>query len=245
MTRRYLAGRQPWFKGAFAAVVGLGGDYRHPASRAEFAHVIAEQPPDAVCVAIGGGPTRVHPRLVNLNLAPFPNVDVVGTAFDLPFADGSVAAVYCEAVLEHLEFPERAVAEMFRVLRPGGQAFAVTPFLQGFHGYPSHYQNYTLIGHRRLFERVGFETVAAGVCVGPVRALVDIVAKTLATSLPGVVGKASAACWLLFGVLIRPFDLILNRLPEAHRVASTTYVRCRKPAGADVGDAILSGLGAT
>lgn len=232
MRRRYLAGGQPWFKRAFAAVVGIGGDYRHPDSRAEFVHAIVEQPLDAVCVSIGGGPERRHPRLVNLNLAPFPNVDVVGSAFDLPFADGSVGAVYCEAVLEHLEFPERAVAEMFRVLRPGGQVFAVTPFLQGFHGYPSHYQNYTLIGHRRLFERAGFETVAAGVCVGPVRALVDIVAKTLAVSLPGVVGKAAAACWLLFGVLIRPLDLILNRLPEAHRVASTTYVRCRKPAGA-------------
>ncbi|HEY6065191.1 MAG TPA: hypothetical protein VIY96_03490, partial [Thermoanaerobaculia bacterium] len=28
-------------------------------------------------VSVGGGPRRVHPRFVNLNLAPFPNVDVV------------------------------------------------------------------------------------------------------------------------------------------------------------------------
>ena len=231
MERRYLAGRPSLVKRAFRAVVGLGGDYRHPASRAAFVQAIVEQPPGALCIAVGGGPQRAHPRLVNLNLAPYPNVDVVGTAFALPFADVSVGAVYCEAVLEHLEDPERAVAEIFRVLRPGGQVLAVTPFLQGFHGYPSHYQNYTLVGHRFLFEHAGFEVVGSGLCVGPVRALVDIVAKVLAVSLPGVVGKAAAGCWLLLGVLLRPLDLILNRVREAHRVASTTFVRCRKPAG--------------
>jgi SAM-dependent methyltransferase len=36
-------------------------------------------------------------------------------------------------VIEHLEFPERAVAEMYRVLKPGGLALLNTPFLQAFH----------------------------------------------------------------------------------------------------------------
>lgn len=183
-------------------------------------------------MAVGGGPKRVHPRLVNLNLAPFPNVDLVGTALSLPFASASVAAVHCEALLEHLEFPELAVKEMFRVLRPGGQVFAATPFLQSFHGYPGHFQNYTLPGHRRFFERAGFEIVASGLCVGPVRALVDLVAKLFQVIIPGLAGQGLAGCWLLIGVLLRPIDVLLNRVPSAHRVASTTFVHARKPLSA-------------
>ncbi|MFE9452882.1 methyltransferase domain-containing protein [Streptomyces sp. NPDC006739] len=44
-----------------------------------------------------------------------------GDAFALPAADASVDVVWCERVLQHLAEPERAVAEMARVLRPGGR----------------------------------------------------------------------------------------------------------------------------
>ncbi len=47
---------------------------------------------------------------------------VDGTADALPVADGSVDLVWCERVLQHLEDPAAAVAEIARVLRPGGRA---------------------------------------------------------------------------------------------------------------------------
>lgn len=45
---------------------------------------------------------------------------VVGDAAGLPFADGAVAAVVSGLVLNFLPGPERAVAEMARITRPGG-----------------------------------------------------------------------------------------------------------------------------
>ncbi|MFE0508496.1 methyltransferase domain-containing protein [Streptomyces sp. NPDC058964] len=44
-----------------------------------------------------------------------------GDALALPVPDASVDVVWCERVLQHLAEPDRAVAEMARVLRPGGR----------------------------------------------------------------------------------------------------------------------------
>jgi ubiquinone/menaquinone biosynthesis C-methylase UbiE len=46
---------------------------------------------------------------------------VAGDAYSLPFEESTVDVVRCERVLQHLEEPERAVAEIARVLRPGGR----------------------------------------------------------------------------------------------------------------------------
>jgi SAM-dependent methyltransferase len=50
---------------------------------------------------------------------------VDGDAAALPFADASVDAITCERVFQHLAAPDRAAAEIARVLRPGGRV-AVT-----------------------------------------------------------------------------------------------------------------------
>ncbi|MFD5465724.1 methyltransferase domain-containing protein [Kitasatospora sp. NPDC127059] len=46
---------------------------------------------------------------------------LAGDALALPPADGELDAVWCERVLQHLNDPAGAVAEMARVLRPGGR----------------------------------------------------------------------------------------------------------------------------
>jgi len=180
-------------------------------------------------ISIGGGPRRVDPRLRTLNVGFFRNVDVVGDAHALPFRESSVGAIHCEAVLEHLERPESAVAEMHRVLEPGACVFAATPFLQAYHGYPEHYQNFTLRGHSSLFARSGFEIVSAGACVGPTFTLVDLLSNWAREQLPTRV--VSRGVWLLFrvlGRLIVPLDRWFLRSSASHKLASSTFVLARK-----------------
>ena len=51
---------------------------------------------------------------------------VLGDATRLDFADNSFDVVCALDMLEHVEFPEKVVAEISRVLRPGGQFFFYT-----------------------------------------------------------------------------------------------------------------------
>jgi uncharacterized protein YbaR (Trm112 family) len=102
-------------------------DYRTKASQEAFRSLFDGLPDSALCLSVGGGPTREHSKLTNLNIGPFPNVDVVADAHCLPYADGVVDVVYCEAVFEHLHTPTTAAREMLRVLKHGGQAFVCTP----------------------------------------------------------------------------------------------------------------------
>lgn len=53
-------------------------------------------------------------------------------ADDLPFADGSLDAIRADRVLIHVPDPEKAIAEMVRVLRPGGRIVLSEPDMVGF-----------------------------------------------------------------------------------------------------------------
>jgi ubiquinone/menaquinone biosynthesis C-methylase UbiE len=54
---------------------------------------------------------------------------VVGSGHDLPFPNASFDIVICTEVLEHIQQRERLVADMARVLAPGGLAYAAFPNL--------------------------------------------------------------------------------------------------------------------
>jgi SAM-dependent methyltransferase len=203
-------------------------DFRSEESKQAFLSTFSHLSANALCLSIGGGPTRPDPIFVNLNIGPFPNVDVVADAYALPYGDETVDAIFCEAVLEHLEFPDKAVAEMQRVLRIGKKLFAATPFLQSYHGYPNHFQNFTLTGHQKLFERAGFHVSASGACVGPTVALSQLLSVYGKSYFPRPLRRIAGGAIDLFSIAVKPFDRVLNKTSGAHILASTTYLCATK-----------------
>jgi ubiquinone/menaquinone biosynthesis C-methylase UbiE len=85
------------------------------------------------------------------------NVDLFGTAYAIPSPDGAFDTALCTAVLEHLEEPQAALEECFRVLTPGGVAIYSVPFIWHIHEAPRDFYRYTEFGLRYLFEKAGFE----------------------------------------------------------------------------------------
>ncbi|MBA4317337.1 MAG: hypothetical protein C0412_02950 [Flavobacterium sp.] len=181
-----------------------------------------------VNISIGGGPIRIDENITNLNIGPFPNVDVVGDAHNLPYADESVDFIHSEAVFEHLYNPLKAAQEMYRVLKKGKSAYVCTPFMQAYHGYPHHYQNYTITGHQQLFKSVGFSIVEAGPSTGPVFTIFDLNGLFLNEYLPFPINKLFKYVWHMLGVIIKPYDKVLLKKKNSYMLASTTYVLLRK-----------------
>lgn len=64
--------------------------------------------------------------------------------------------VLCTEVLEHIDQPQRALAEMYRVLQPGGQLVLTVPFLSRLHEEPHDYYRYTTYGLQTLLAEAGF-----------------------------------------------------------------------------------------
>jgi SAM-dependent methyltransferase len=102
--------------------------------------------------------------VVSLDVYASPHTTFVADGHRLPLVDGSVDAVWIQAVLEHVLDPPAVVAEIHRVLKPDGIVFADTPFMQQVHEGIYDFTRFTLHGHRWLFRR--FEVIDAGVTRG-------------------------------------------------------------------------------
>lgn len=179
---------------------------------------------------IGSGPRRyADPSVQNVDILPYPGVAIVAPADRIPLADASVARIFSDNVLEHLTDPVAAVAEMQRLLEPGGVAYVAVPFLYPFHSSPSDYQRFTSMGLRELFK--GFEIVELGVRAGPFSALTawlnHLIGVLLSFGSPGLESVFTNIVMFLTFPLKLP-DVILNHWPGAEKVAAVLYCVVRK-----------------
>ena len=87
------------------------------------------------------------------------NVDLIGSAYQIPAENDTFDSALCTAVLEHLEEPELALQECYRVLKKGGIAVYSIPFIWHIHEEPRDFYRYSKYGIEYLFNKVGFETL--------------------------------------------------------------------------------------
>ncbi|HWX18421.1 MAG TPA: class I SAM-dependent methyltransferase [Candidatus Binatia bacterium] len=83
--------------------------------------------------------------------------EVVCSALELPFPDGSFDTVVSTEVLEHLPDPLRALREMQRTLRPGGHLILSTPLYWPRHEVPHDFFRYPYDGLLHLVNESGLE----------------------------------------------------------------------------------------
>lgn len=87
--------------------------------------------------------------------------DIICDITAIPEPDASFDAILCTEVLEHVPDPLAALAELTRLLRPGGSLILTAPFCSLTHMAPFHYTTgFSRYFYRCHLERLGFDIVA-------------------------------------------------------------------------------------
>ena len=199
-----------------------------------FINRVRQTNPDAIILNIGSGSTA-YDAVVNIDVAPFAHVEVVGDAIALPVLDSVLDAVVTQGVLEHVRQPHQAVSEIRRVLKPGGLSLHELPFMQGDHTASDcpDFWRFTLSGAESLFQ--GFQVLERGVAVGPSSALTWLLRDYLAILLSFnniYLHRAAMRLMALVTFPLKYLDHLVARSRFASTIASAFYVVVQRPPGA-------------
>lgn len=176
------------------------------------------------------GLSRAGYRVRYLVLDPGPGADAMAMAEALPVASGCADVVLCTQVLEHVLDPGSSVAEMARVLKPGGVCVLTTHGTWFYHPDPEDYWRWTPAGLVSLISRSGFSRVSVEPVGGTKLALAVLCLtafeRAAGQGLAGAVARRLlvtpanwvASRWLMRDVTGRvslPGELVINYLVTA------------------------------
>jgi SAM-dependent methyltransferase len=216
----------------YYVVKNIYGDHNKSASvKAAIFNLIKEMPDDFEGLNIGSGQTKLHKNIKNLELEPGQNIDYVGSVLAIPCSDNFFDVILAQEVLEHVESPDRAVEEIYRVLKVGGYFYLQLPFIIGYHPCPNDYWRFTHQGIRELLSVDKFEIMDLNLSVGPAVGFYRIFVEFLALLFSLGIAILYKPFKLFFAVLCFPvklLDPILIRTNEANRIAGGYYVIGKK-----------------
>lgn len=178
------------------------------------------------------------PNRTTLDVAPRPGVkvDIVADAHHLSvIPSASYEVVVCSEVLEHLHTPAQAVAEMHRVLKPGGRLLVTTRFAFPVHDAPGDYYRFTPYGLRHLFREFEIEEMQAEASTVETMA---VLCQRIGFQCDTLGWRPFKAGWFLLaqlfllgrGVLTREYGDIRHTVTVDQILSSGYFLAARKPA---------------
>jgi SAM-dependent methyltransferase len=197
-------------------------------------------PPNATIFDIGSKEARgtygfgsppAGARVVCVDIAEGAGVDLVADAHDMHMvASDSVDCVVTVSTLEHVRYPQKVVAEIHRILKPGGYVYVNVPFVFPFHGDPDDFYRFSCNGITILCEQ--FERLDSGYNRGPAstmhQLLIHFCAMLFCFNSRALYGiNVDLFGWLLFWV--KYLDAFLGRYSVAGVIHTGAYFIGRKP----------------
>lgn len=157
------------------------------------------------------------------------HIDYFGDAYHIPFDDNFFDSALCTDVLEHLEEPHLAIAETWRVLKPGGYAIYTVPLFWHLHEQPRDFYRYTKFGLNYLFQKNSFEVIE-------IKALSGFLAMLAQESVYFLwrfrhEGGVNPLRWLIppLGMVIQRAAYLLNKIDKSEDFTMEYIAVVRKP----------------
>lgn len=191
---------------------------------------------DLLVVDLGAGGRKIVPWIKTVDAVSLPGTDVICdfSREQTPFQKETVDIVISTGVLEHVADDHRYMAEICRILKPGGLLHIELPFLQQYHEDPIDCRRLTAPGLKLYLEQNGFEVITYGVHIGPTVTILTLLSYYIDLLFTGrsflsrAIGHAGFIAFSIIAWPLRYLDLWLIHKPAAHRLAFGVYSTARK-----------------
>ena len=210
-------------------IVRVSSTFKTKKNKNRIPDLVNSMASDDFLVNIGAGNTDYPPELINFDIEKTSNVDVLADGRKLPLKSGSVSLVISQAVLEHAPDTNANIAEIERIMKPGGLLYLEVPFMQTYHAHPHDYYRFTHQGLRSFLP--DFDILEEGISVGPASAT----ALNLRLFLAQLFSFNNKKLFLVFSVLfawltlpIKYLDYFMENNFMAYVNSSGIYVLARK-----------------
>ena len=181
-----------------------------------------------VALNLGSGNSDFGDDLLNVDLLPYKNVDIICDIENMPFNDNSIDYIINIAVLEHVPNPQKVIAEIQRIMKPGGKLYCFIPFMQPFHASPYDFQRFTYEGMKHQFR--DFEIIKLKP-IGPTSGMLWTVQEWFALVFSFGIKPLHTFLYLLFMIITFPIkflDILLQHHPMSKNIASGFSIECLK-----------------
>ncbi len=85
------------------------------------------------------------------------HIDIFYDGKNIPFAENTFDSVFSSEVFEHVFNLEEILAEIYRVMKPGGRLLFTCPFAWPEHEVPYDFARYSSFGIKHIIEKAGFK----------------------------------------------------------------------------------------
>jgi len=164
---------------------------------------------------------------LSIDIDPGRRPDIVADVSNLQglFAANTFDAVFMLEVLEHVKNPRRAMAEVLRILKPGGMLLLSTPFIFEIHDAPADFWRFTRFGISELlreFEMVQIEP-RNGYCKAMYTPLIRLMYSKF------ILDRFIGLTFTILSVPLYPMIVILDLIISSDYAVTGYHVKATKP----------------
>jgi SAM-dependent methyltransferase len=184
-------------------------------------NILESQNEESFILNIGSGQARIAPNIKNLDIIAGPSVDYVGSAEMIPLDNQAVDLIITQEAFEHIQNPDKAINECFRVLKKGGIIYFQVPFIIGYHPGPTDFLRFTKEGVEEFLTRAGFSVRQIDITVGGATGYYRISVEFFAILVSGPINILYIPAKALFSFLLYPvkwFDFWFNWSRQKDRI---------------------------